>query len=282
MGAVCVRTFWQHYRGGFNAVADPWIPSDPPQPAAEEAEAWARAVEEEMRSLPPTGAAAANPVYKQQGIWPVHRGALRGDRRHRKPWRLDKDRARRIMRLAEALSNRPSGRRDFVICAPRTGISRVVSRPAHYRGVLSEKTIKVLKTLMTFIDREGRAYPSYQTLADRAHVGLNTAKRACKYLRELNIIQWVQRCVGEVVDGLYRQVQTSNEYVIVDPKEWHCYTPGLEPQTPHGSTWGATPPLPGAETDDTPSEARKRTGLDDALARLRQALGYQIPNQGGG
>lgn len=246
-------------------------PTEDPSP--EDLAAWRQQAEAELsaplvKRATAAEAVAAFGVVRALGVWPVHRGALRGDRRRRQPWRVDRAGARRVMRLAERLALGAVSRKDIAITDRVTGEVRTVSRPTRYGGLLSAHAIKVLRTLMRYLDKQGRAYPAYETLARASGLELNTVKRACAYLRSLNIIDWTQRCAGEVRDGIYRLVQTSNEYVLVPPPNWVGYTPELEPPAPTPDTWGAPPkieePAAGASRDRCPE-------LDAVLARHRAA-----------
>ncbi len=238
--------------------------------------AWRAQAEAELRSLPPTRASMADQVatlgvVRALGVWPVHRGTRRGDRRRRDPWRFNRAGARRVLNIAERLARRPVPLREVTVTDRLTGQVRTLMRPTQYGGLLSAHVIRVLRALMRFINREGKAWPSYETLAKAAGLGLNTVKRAVRYLQALNIIDWTQRCRPKEQDGVYWLVQDTNEYVLVPPEEWLGYSPDLEPApAPTPDTWGAAEKID-VPPPETLAEARARTDLEAALARLRAA-----------
>lgn len=222
----------------------------------------------ELEALPP--ACAPESVTRALGVWPVHRDAVRGDRRRRQPWKLNKASVRRVLHLAERLAKQPVARREVTVKDQITGEDRIISRPIRYGGLLSAHGIKVLRALMWYLDRKGCAFPSYETLERASGLSLNTVKRAMKYLYDLNIVDWTQRCLSEVRDGVFRLVQTSNEYVIVPPEEWLGYNPKMERVTPTPDVWGA-----GAKIEDTakssgPYHPGHSPELEAALQSLRR------------
>lgn len=251
------------------------------EPTADELAAWRQQAEAELSALPATRATdreavAALGVVRALGTWPVHRGALRGDRRRRQPWPLDRAGAARVLRVAERLAGRPVAQRDVQRIDRLTGETSMVRRPIQYGGTLSPTDIKVLRAIMRFLDRKGRAHPGYKALARAAGLGLNTVKEACKYLRALQIIDWTQRCTGQVIDGVYRLVQDTNEYILRRPEEWLGYSEELEGRTPPPSpdTWGA------ADRIEAPTEEEK--ALSAALDSLRAARERFARDRGSG
>lgn len=248
--------------------------SRPQDPMPEDLAAWRQQVQEELsapltRRATEAEAVAAVGVVRALGVWPVHRDAVRGDRRRRRPWRLNKAAVRRVLHLAERLAKQPVARREVTVKDQITGEDRIVSRPIRYGGLVSTNVIKVLRALMWYLNRDGCAFPSYETLKKASNLGLNTVKRAMTYLRALNIVDWTQRCLGEVRDGVYRLVQTSNEYVIVPPEEWLGYHPRMERATPTPDVWGAGTRI--EETDKNPRHPGHSPELEAVLQSFRRA-----------
>jgi hypothetical protein len=90
------------------------------------------------------------------------------------------------------------------------------------------RTIAVLRTLLSFLgNRTGRCFPSYESVAARAHCHRSTVAEALKLLEAAKILRWQHRLykVRERHTDLFgitywrwRVLRTSNAYQFIDPK----------------------------------------------------------------
>jgi hypothetical protein len=80
-------------------------------------------------------------------------------------------------------------------------------------GHLTRAARDVLLTLHTFRGTGGVAWPSHETLADRANCCPKTVQRALRQARELDLVHWAERRVR----AGWRWLRTSNLYRFVIP-----------------------------------------------------------------
>jgi DNA-binding MarR family transcriptional regulator len=116
----------------------------------------------------------------------------------------------RIMRRAEALT--------------------VPTEPGKHYGLLTNKALLVLKALLWGFHNagDGRCFPSYEAIAEKARCARSTVAEAIKALEDAGILSWVNRIkrvrerVGDIFGGwgatIERVVRTSNAYHFVDPE----------------------------------------------------------------
>jgi biotin operon repressor len=134
------------------------------------------------------------------------RPKLFGDGR---PVPLDREAKVRIMVLARALSH-------------------PTEKGKHY-GVVTAKFLNVLEALLWGFHnaRSGLCFPSYETIAARAHCNRDTVYEAIHALEDAGILTWVNRIkrIREWGPDLFgraqnhwRVVRTSNGYAFIDPK----------------------------------------------------------------
>ena len=226
---------------------------------------------------PLTAQAAASASEMQK--WPVQpgvpvRGSAAWKAQRPKAWPLDAIRRRRVRTVAGRMARR-------VPVATKTvrWRGREVSRPARYGGWLPAQCRQVLWALTEMVGPTGRAMKGIADIARLAGLPYSTTYRWLKYMRLRCMIDWLSQAeVGMEANGTLFRRQTENEYVIRPPEEWMGYAPGMEAQAPHPSTYGATPALPGADTDDTAAEAKARAEVKAALDRLGRA----VRGRGGG
>jgi hypothetical protein len=126
---------------------------------------------------------------------------------------LDGNQKARIMVLARALM-----RRD--------------GEGKHY-GVLTAKFVAVLGALLWGFhnSRDGRCYPSYERIAEKADCARATVYSAINALEAAGIITWVNR-IARIRDwgpdlfgrakNRWRVIRTSNAYTFVDPQKESC------------------------------------------------------------
>jgi hypothetical protein len=126
-----------------------------------------------------------------------------------RPVPLDRNAKARIMTLARALSH-------------------PTEKGKHY-GVITAKFLNVLEALLWGFHnaRSGLCFPSYETIAARAHVHRDTVYEAIHALEKAGILTWVNRIkrIREWGPDLFgramnhwRVVRTSNGYSFIDPK----------------------------------------------------------------
>lgn len=122
---------------------------------------------------------------------------------------LDRNAKIRIMTLARALSRRTEAGK-------------------HY-GLVTAKFVAVLEALVFGFHncRDGRCFPSYERIADRAGCARSTVYEAIRALERAGLLTWVNRITrirewGPDLFGRarnrWRVVRTSNAYAFVDPK----------------------------------------------------------------
>jgi hypothetical protein len=164
-----------------------------------------------------------------------------------------------------------------------TTLARALSHPTekgkHY-GVLTAKFLDVLEALLWGFHnaRSGLCFPSYETIAKRAHVHRDTVYEAIHALEASGILTWVNRIkrIREWGPDLFgraqnqwRVVRTSNGYSFTDPTPGTIVPGGSKSEFPTGTQNQdlilPMPPLPQRALDpDSP--------LGRALMRLGEGL----------
>ena len=172
-------------------------------------------------------------------------------------------------------------------------------RPGQHRGPLTRATLEVLHALLWGFhnSRDGRCFPSYETIALRAQCCRDTVYEAIKALEAADILTWVNRLIRVQyrerdlfgrMELRSRLVRTSNAYVFRDPLPCALAgVPGHKPAVSLGnSSKSENPPRtqnqdfsltsPNAET----IKSAPNDPLEQALTRLRQAMGGQMGSPG--
>jgi hypothetical protein len=101
-------------------------------------------------------------------------------------------------------------------------------RPGQHRGPLTRATLEVLEALLWGFhnSRDGRCFPSYESIAARAQCCRDTVYEAIKALEAAEILTWVNRLIRVQFRELdlfgkmalrSRLIRTSNAYVFRDP-----------------------------------------------------------------
>jgi hypothetical protein len=107
------------------------------------------------------------------------------------------------------------------------GLSHRTEAGKHY-GVVTAKFVAVLEALLWGFHNAatGRCFPSYETIAEKAHCARSTVYEAIHALELAGILSWVNRITrirewGRDLFGhhapRWRVVRTSNAYAFVDP-----------------------------------------------------------------
>jgi hypothetical protein len=155
-------------------------------------------------------------------------------------------------------------------------------RPGQHRGPLTRATLEVLEALLWGFhnSRDGRCFPSYETIAARAQCCRDTVYEAIRALEGAEILTWVNRLIRVQFRELdlfgkmalrSRLIRTSNAYTFRDPLP--CA------QVPHARGEAA----PGAPSFSllSKSENPPRTQNQDFLP-LSKTRGADISDQPGG
>ena len=101
-------------------------------------------------------------------------------------------------------------------------------RPGQHRGPLTRATLEVLEALLWGFhnSRDGRCFPSYETIALRAQCCRDTVYEAIRALEAAEILTWVNRLIRVQFRELdlfgklalrSRLIRTSNAYIFRDP-----------------------------------------------------------------
>jgi hypothetical protein len=101
-------------------------------------------------------------------------------------------------------------------------------RPGQHRGPLTRATLEVLEALLWGFhnSRDGRCFPSYETIATRAQCCRDTVYEAIRALEGAEILTWVNRLIRVQFRELdlfgkmalrSRLIRTSNAYTFRDP-----------------------------------------------------------------
>jgi Helix-turn-helix domain len=103
-------------------------------------------------------------------------------------------------------------------------------RPGQHRGPITRAAYEVLQALLWRFhnSRDGRCFPSYATIADRAGCARSTVAEALKALEFAGVLSWQhritrvrERCVDLFghITWQWRVHRRSNAYVFLDPQK---------------------------------------------------------------
>jgi hypothetical protein len=166
---------------------------------------------------------------------------------------------------------------------------RRTRQPGRHGGIIGRVGMDVLEVLLfEFLNhRTGQLDPSYEGIAKKAGVSRASVARALVRLRDLGILAWVRRCIGEIRAGRYVLAQERNAYAVQAEGLWKGYRPAPSmPAAPVPGTWGDHPSLPDAVAQAAQDqaaglsrgsvlaalEADPGDGLAAVLARMGRAL----------
>ena len=124
-------------------------------------------------------------------------------------------------------------------------------RPGQHRGPLTRATLEVLEALLWGFhnSRDGRCFPSYETIALRAGCCRDTVYEAIRALEGAEILTWVNRLIRVQFRELdlfgklalrSRLIRTSNAYVFRDPLPC-AQAPGQGPDNSRAGQVSAAP-----------------------------------------
>jgi hypothetical protein len=174
-------------------------------------------------------------------------------------------------------------------------------RPGQHRGPLTRATLEVLEALLWGFhnSRDGRCFPSYETIAARAQCCRDTVYEAIRALEGAEILTWVNRLIrvqfreldlfGRMVPRT-RLIRTSNAYMFRDPMPG-TVAPGQsgggkaastssiastsKSENPPGTHIQDSYPL---SSEDDSEKPKPPSGLELALERLKSAMEGKQPN----
>jgi hypothetical protein len=172
-------------------------------------------------------------------------------------------------------------------------------RPRQHRGPLTRATLEVLEALLWGFhnSRDGRCFPSYETIALRAQCCRDTVYEAIRALEAAEILTWVNRLIRVQFRELdlfgrlalrSRLIRTSNAYVFRDPLPC-AQVPGQGyGEGRGGQATGAYSFLSFSKSENPPrtqnqdfyllskegstAKSAQHDGLELALARLKSAM----------
>lgn len=101
-------------------------------------------------------------------------------------------------------------------------------QPGQHRGPLTRAFVEVLEALLWGFhnSRDGRCFPSYESIAAKAECNRDTVYEAIKALEAADVLSWVNRITRIRVRELdlfgqlatrWRTIRTSNAYLFRDP-----------------------------------------------------------------
>jgi hypothetical protein len=164
-------------------------------------------------------------------------------------------------------------------------------RAGQHRGPLTRATLEVLEALLWGFhnSRDGRCFPSYETIAARAQCCRDTVYEAIRALEAAELLTWVNRLIRVQFRELdlfgklalrSRLVRTSNAYVFRDPMP--CAQNLAQGRA--GGTAAAISLASSSESENPPRTLNQdfyplskttpepKDGLEQALARLKTAM----------
>jgi hypothetical protein len=156
--------------------------------------------------------------------------------------------------------------------------------PGQHRGPITRAFIEVLETLLWGFhnSKDGRCFPSYESIAARARCNRDTVYEAIKALEAADILTWVNRIVRIRTRELdlfgqwasrWRIVRTSNAYVFRDPLP--C-AEGRPTDRPASKSENPTGTLNPDISSNKPATADDFTGMNSALLSTLHRLGSAI------
>lgn len=151
-----------------------------------------------------------------------------------------------------------------------------------HRGPITRAFMEVLEALLWGFHngKDGRCFPSYESIALRAQCNRDTVYEAIKALEFANVLSWVNRITrirtrerdmfGQLATR-WRIIRTSNAYVFRDPLPCHEGRPSLRFSSKSENPSGTLNPdsfFTYEPTTEPENEATK--AAREALARIRQ------------
>jgi hypothetical protein len=159
-------------------------------------------------------------------------------------------------------------------------------QPGQHHGPITRAFMDVFEALLWGFhnSRDGRCFPSYEAIAEKAKCGRTTVYEAIKALEAADVLSWVNRIVREQVrecdlfgkwGTFWRIVRTSNAYVFRDP------LPCAEGRgaSKSGNPTGTLNQDISLLNTEAPAPADSLTGMDNELLKALHRLGTAIAAQ---
>jgi hypothetical protein len=163
-------------------------------------------------------------------------------------------------------------------------------QPGQHRGPITRAFLEVLEALLWGFhnSRDGRCFPSYETIAAKADCARSTVAEALKVLEWAGVLTWQHRIARILVRELdlfgkwasrWRVIRTSNAYVFCDPQRRPAGVPASKSENPAGTLNQEIQSLTAASADpDSPLErALARFGTAIKARLLLNGCGGQVP-----
>jgi hypothetical protein len=163
-------------------------------------------------------------------------------------------------------------------------LSRRTEKGKHY-GIITAKALDVLRALLWGFHnaRSGLCFPSYESIAEKAHCARSTVAELIKALEDAGLLTWVNRVarIRERCEDLFghwgsrvRVIRISNAYQFRDPCPGGAQSAGMlavssKSDYPSGTTNQEL--LPSLATP-APSVLDPTTELGASLLRLQEAM----------
>lgn len=150
-------------------------------------------------------------------------------------------------------------------------------QPGQHKGPITRAFLDVLQALLWGFhnSRDGRCFPSYQAIADRAGCARSTVAEALRVLEFAKVLSWQNRITRAVVrqrdlfgrwSNRWTVIRTSNAYVFRDPQQQLTGVRGSKSENPTGTHDQDT-------LDHVQAPALRPDGqLERALARFGAAV----------
>ncbi len=163
-------------------------------------------------------------------------------------------------------------------------------RPGQHRGPLTRAFTEVLEALLWGFhnSRDGRCFPSYESIAAKARCNRDTVYEAIKALEAADVLTWVNRITRIRTRELdlfgqwatrWRTIRTSNAYLFRDPLP--CHVPANVAGAWGNSTKSENPPGTLIQDISLVREAAKHPSppTDPALVAVLARLGTAIADE---
>jgi hypothetical protein len=161
-------------------------------------------------------------------------------------------------------------------------------QPGQHKGPITRTFLEVLEALLWGFhnSRDGRCFPSYEAIADKADCARSTVAEALKALEWAGVLTWAHRIARIQVRerdlfgrwaSRWRVIRTSNAYVFCDPKSGLARGFSCKSENQTGTlNQEFLSPVPAAPVDpDSPLERSLRQLWGVIEERL-------LPNRSGG
>jgi hypothetical protein len=92
-------------------------------------------------------------------------------------------------------------------------------RDGQHQGPITWAFFRVLKAMLWGFhnNRTGHCFPSYETIAEKAHCCRDTVYEAIKALEASGVLDWVHRFDKIFIKGRWQVIRVSNAYLFRDP-----------------------------------------------------------------